>query len=99
MNLKTKFSAILAGASVMLITADVHAQSAPNATNTPSDADILLNMFQKKGVISGEDANQAREALAANHRALADTNGASPLKFKMSNAFKSVELYGDLRMR
>lgn len=69
--------------------------SRPNASG-PSDADIILNMLQKKGVISEQDAKDARSALAAR------TNQAGapfPPVWKISDAFKSIQLYGDVRLR
>jgi hypothetical protein len=99
MKTRAKIAGLLAGVSALMITTGARAQSTATATNTPSDADVLLNMFQKKGVISSEDANQAREALAANHRAAEDTNSDRSFKFKIGNAIKSMELFGDLRFR
>ncbi|MCX6902700.1 MAG: putative porin [Verrucomicrobia bacterium] len=71
-------------------------QSAPAKAGSPSDAEVLLNLFQKKGVITDQDAKDAREALAAR------TNAAPampPLTWKISDAIKSIQLFGDARFR
>jgi hypothetical protein len=91
--------ASLAGAFALLVTAGAAAQSSSTAAASPSDAEILLNIFQKKGLISNQDASQAREALEANRKGLEDTNAASSFKFKTGGAIQSMELFGDLRFR
>src|SRR5665213_1728022 len=88
--------ACFATVAALLINADANAQSSTPGTSSQSDADILLNMFQKKGLISDADASQARDALAANHKDLQDTNSS---RFKISKAIKNMELFGDLRFR
>lgn len=41
------------------------ANGAPAKTAAPSDSDVLLNLFLKKGLISDEDVKQAHEALSS----------------------------------
>jgi hypothetical protein len=36
----------------------------PTANTAPSDADVLLNLFQNRGLISVQDVKEAHEALA-----------------------------------
>lgn len=49
-------------------------QAIPTAAGTPSDADVLLNLFQKKGLISEQDVKDAHAALAA-HNSAASVDG------------------------
>ena len=67
--------------------------STPTATAAPSDADVLLNLFQKRGLISDQDVKEAHEALASRTNAIV----ASP--WKMADTIKSMQLFGDMRFR
>jgi hypothetical protein len=68
--------------------------STPAKTGPPSDADVLLDFFQKKGLISNKDVEEAHEALASR------TNAAPNISpWKISNTIKSIELFGDVRLR
>ena len=89
--------ALAAPAQTNNSTAGVH--SAGTASAPPSDGSILLDILQKKGLISDEDASQAREALAASHKELQASSNASAFNFKTSGAIKSMELFGDIRLR
>jgi hypothetical protein len=52
----------------------------------------LLDLLQKKGIISDKEAADLKsEAL--------QTNAVSASKWKLNDAFKSIELFGDLRFR
>ena len=57
---------------------------------------MLLDLFQRKGIISEQDVKDAHEALAARTNALA-TPAISP--WKISDTFKSIQLFGDVRFR
>jgi hypothetical protein len=89
----------LASVAAMLLTVGANAQSGSTGPASPSDADVLLTMFQKKGLISDDDVKQARAALDANRRDLEGTNAAKSFNFKVGNGIKSMELFGDLRFR
>ena len=65
--------------------------------NSASDADVLLNLFQKKGLISDQDVKDAHEALAARTNSRAPEAAAS--MWKIANTFEKVQLYGDVRFR
>src|SRR6185437_16948698 len=65
-----------------------HAQS-----NTPNDA--LLNTLIKKGILTSDEAQQIKAEQVTNDVAAAEAAS----KWKISKAIKSVELYGDLRLR
>lgn len=90
----------LAVASLSLAT--LLGRAAEPATTTPSgpasDAEVLLNLFQKKGLVSEQDAKEAREALAARHQsALAAPKDDS--KIHIAKWIEGVDLYGDARLR
>jgi len=57
--------------------------------------DRLLNLLVKKGFVTLEEAQQLR----SESDALQTNNIASFSKWKISDAIKSVELYGDVKMR
>lgn len=71
-------------------------QSAPVRKAPPSDADVLLDLFQRKGLISEQDVKDAREALDAR-----TNTPTAPISspWKISDAIKSIQLFGDLRFR
>ncbi len=68
------------------------------ATDTPDPrVDELMNLFVKKGLVTQDDVAQIK----AEADAMRTNNGALPAasKWKISDAIKSVELFGDLRLR
>src|SRR6266446_5110311 len=81
------------------------------ASAAPAFADMenLLDKLHEKGVLSDDDYDQMRTETRADRRAQAlkeakeeEKKNAPPPssdKFKMSDAIKSMELYGDLRLR
>ncbi len=81
------------------------------ASAAPALADMenLLDKLHEKGVLSDDDYNQMRTETRAERRAQAlkeakeeEKKNAPPPssdKFKMSDAIKSMELFGDLRLR
>jgi polyhydroxyalkanoate synthesis regulator phasin len=89
MNLKNGLAGIMAGTAVCLVLA------ATAKADVPVDA--LLDKLVAKGILKREEADELKnEALTNNPEIL---NKAESQKFKMSSIFKSMELFGDLRMR
>jgi hypothetical protein len=76
--------AIVAGGALaaLALGGQAHAQS----------ADRLLDLLQKKGIISDQEADNLRAE--ANQ-----TNSISATKWKISDAIKGIELFGDVRFR
>ena len=66
------------------------AATAPLAT--AADDNALIDILQRKGVLSAKEANSVREELAHSH-------GDDASKIKLSSAVSELKLYGDLRMR
>ena len=85
--------------------------AALGAASAPASADMetLLDKLHEKGVLSDDDYQEMRTEARADRRnqALKDAKEeekkAQPApdaaRFKMSDAIKSIELYGDLRLR
>src|SRR6185295_18308726 len=81
------------------------------AASAPAHADMetLLDKLHEKGVLSDDDYQEMRTEARAERRnqALKDAKeeekkqqpAPDSAKFKMSEAIKSMELYGDLRLR
>lgn len=63
----------------------------------PSDADILLDLFRKKGLISEQDVQEAQKALQQRRSQSTESAGSSLIK--VNKAIKSLELFGDARLR
>jgi hypothetical protein len=89
-------AATLAGISAATAGAGVSTAQTPPANNQPTDADVLLNFFEKKGLISNQDVKDAQAALASRTNAAPELPGS---KWKIADTFKSVQLYGDVRFR
>jgi putative porin len=81
-----------------------------NATPAFADMENLLDKLHEKGVLSDDDYNQMRTETRAERRAEAlkdasdaekaqKTNETSGSALKVPDALKSMELYGDLRLR
>jgi len=83
MNPIKKITVILAAAAAAL------APATPGAAQVTADA--LLNKLVERGIL------KADEAAALKNESV--TNNAEGSKFKISNAIKSMELFGDLRFR
>src|SRR2546430_15704375 len=61
-------------------------------------SDPVLKLLLDKGIISQQELDKVKaeaEAIRTNNAALAPMES----KWKINNAFKSIELYGDLRLR
>ncbi len=66
------------------------AAAAPIAT--AADDSALIDILQRKGVLSAKEANSVREELK-------HENNDSAAKIKLNSAVSELKLYGDLRMR
>jgi hypothetical protein len=62
-------------------------------------SDALLDKLVSKGILTQDEAAQLQKEAATNAANNVAAANASGLKFTLSKAIKSVELYGDLRMR
>jgi hypothetical protein len=65
-------------------------------------SDPLLDLLIKKGFISEQEAGKVKAEADAARAANTATNAMPPIadsKWKISNAIKSVELFGDIRLR
>ena len=83
MNPKKKIAVILAGAAASLALA---------TTGTAQvTADALLNKLVERGILKADEAAELKDEGL--------TNNGEGTKFKVSNAIKSMELFGDLRFR
>jgi hypothetical protein len=88
----------LTWSAVLLVCAGlpVAAQTHSAATNQPSDADVLLNLFQKKGLISDQDVKEAHAALDARKKSAGtEVKVLSPLPDWVTG----IKLGGDFRGR
>ena len=82
------------GMSAFSANAAEAAGTAKAAPKVSSESDVLLDMFLSKGLIAKEDVDKAREEIAK--RTAKKEEGP---KIKMNPAIKSVELFGDARLR
>ncbi|HUD47628.1 MAG TPA: putative porin [Candidatus Baltobacteraceae bacterium] len=82
-HLNNKLAAILAGAAACL--------SLAATARAQVSADAILDKLVAKGILKPDEAQELK--------AEASTNTAKGVNFKLSNAIKSVEIYGDVRMR
>jgi len=89
-------AASVADAGAQASTPSATSSTAPAVATPPSDAEVLLNLFQKRGIISEQDVKDAHEALAARTNTIPPPPASS---WKISNAIKSLQLYGDARFR
>jgi hypothetical protein len=63
-------------------------------------SDPILELLLQKGVVSEEEVRKAREQAAAiRSNSLANAMAPTESKWKVNNAIKSLELYGDARLR
>src|SRR3954467_6440577 len=85
--------------------------AAMGAASAPAFADMenLLDKLHEKGVLSDDDYQQMRTEARSDRRSQAlkeakeeekkQQPAPDAARFKMSDAIKSMELYGDLRLR
>ena len=72
----------VAGAILLAVSPPTHAQS----------SDRLLDLLQKKGIVSDKEAAELKAEAS-------QTNAASASKWKLNSAIKDISLFGDLRFR
>jgi hypothetical protein len=84
MYLKNQAAGIIAGMGVCLALA--------TTAKAQVSADALLDKLVAKGILKPDEAQELKNEGASN-------NVAKGVDFKLSKAIKSVEIYGDLRMR
>jgi len=83
MNLQKKIAALLAATAASLALAGTGAAQVT--------ADALLNKLVQRGILKEDEAEALKNESA--------TNDAGGVKFKLNNAIKNMELFGDLRFR
>lgn len=87
-NHKTK-AVLLAGAGALIVLApQLHADNS---------VDDLLDKLEKKGVLTADEANQLKAENDAGQTN--NVNQTQPSVWKISDTFKSINLFGDLRLR
>jgi hypothetical protein len=83
--------AIIAGATMFMAGASkIHAADAPDAV------DHLLNKLEQKGVLTTDEANELKTEEAAD---ATNQPPPPPSVWKVANTFKSIQLFGDVRLR
>ncbi len=81
--------ALLAGTSALaMVMPESHAQSS---------SDALINKLMQKGILTADEAKELRSESEMSETNLLNQFPAS--KWKIANSIKSIELYGDLRLR
>jgi hypothetical protein len=83
---KIKF---VAGATVLALATQTHAQSSVNA---------LLNKLEQKGILTSDETKELK-AESATDETNNLANELPPSKWKLSDSIKSIGLFGDLRLR
>lgn len=69
-------------------------------TNAPDPSDPILNLFLQKGFITQNEADKARaEVQALRTNEASELPSQPPSKWKINDGIKSVELFGDVRLR
>jgi Putative porin len=82
--------AICAGAAaLMTLTARTHAQSTDDA---------LINKLEQKGILSVDEAKELRAETESDQTNLVNS-ALMATKWKISDSIKSIEIFGDVRMR
>ena len=61
------------------------------------DSEILLNMLQKRGVLSDKDAAEVRSELAKQREMPVDANTAAA-KLRLSESVKEMKIFGEIRL-
>ncbi len=68
------------------------------AVAQPSDADVLLDIFRKKGLLTEQDVKDAQSVLKE-RRLTKEQLQNDGFKFKVNKGVKSIELFGDAALR
>ena len=91
-------AATIATGMLVILTLNTRAQTTPASPPPPeSSGNPLVDTLIKKGILTEDEAKQIEAETAAEQ-----TNAMSSMpisKFKMSDAIKSMQLFGDLRLR
>jgi hypothetical protein len=85
----TKIALFAGATALMALTPQIRAQS--------SD-DVLINKLEQKGILTVDEAKEIRAESAAEQTNLVNS-ALMTSKFKMPDAIKSMQFYGDLRLR
>jgi len=88
-NQNHKKIALFAGATMLMVLA-------PNIHSQSSD-DMLINKLEQKGILTVDEAKELKAETAAEQTNLA--NEMPPAKWKMADSIKSMQFYGDFRLR
>lgn len=86
---------LASGAALALAPAGLMGQTG----KPPSDADVLLQFFEKKGLISSQDVSEARDALASRHADSAQSGDLGGAKLIFPSWVTSVAFTSDFRFR
>lgn len=70
---------------------------APLAAAAEGDSEIILDMLQKRGVLSEKDASQVRSELSK-EKELPDNLDQAASKLKLSDSITEAKIYGQLRL-
>ncbi|MGC9035911.1 MAG: putative porin [Verrucomicrobiia bacterium] len=68
------------------------------ASGEPSDAEILLDLLRKKGVLTEQEVKEAQSAIKE-RKLSKEQLQSDAFKFKVNSAVKNIELFGDARLR
>lgn len=94
--LKARRHAIWLGAALLAgMAAPIQSRSADSANAT----DPLLDLFIKKGFVTQQEAEQVEAEAQSLQTNQTQMPPAPPSKWKISDGFKKVELFGDVRLR
>jgi hypothetical protein len=86
---KTKATLFASTAALLTLATPSHAQTV--------NSDPLIDKLEQKGILSAEEAKDLRSESLTDQTNLVDSIPAS--KWKISDSIKSVQLYGDFRLR
>ena len=84
----TKLTLFAGATAFMAIVPNIQAQSS---------VDSLLNKLEQKGILSSDEAKELRTESASDETNIIDHMSAS--KLTMANSIKSMQIYGDFRLR
>ncbi|HEX3625862.1 MAG TPA: putative porin [Verrucomicrobiae bacterium] len=90
-NHKTKLALFAGAGALMALTPQIQAD------NSTDSVDRLLNKLQQKGVLTAGEADELKAENTVEQTN--SVNQGTPSIWKISNTFKSINLFGDLRLR
>lgn len=97
MNHKTQLLSLLGVVSALTLN-PTNLSAADAKPAQASDAEVLLNLFQEKGMISPQEAEKARTELAKRSAQSAE-EFAKQSKVHFAKWIEGIDLYGDARLR